>query len=132
MAIYYQVRNSPNRRMKPADKILELTKQINGIINTERYLKDDPVAQPDPDIINASDVSLSFFQEGISEAWGSELRAEYLRELPRERDNLTALIVALKQLEIDFEAGEFDGDLDKLARVMKETGLSKYLWRSEP
>ena len=69
MAIYYQVRNSPNRRMKPADKILELTKQINGIINTERYLKDDPVAQPDPDIINASDVSLSFFQEGISEAW---------------------------------------------------------------
>jgi len=35
-------------------------------------------------------------------------------------------------LEIDFEAGEFDGDLDKLARVMKETGISKYLWRSEP
>jgi hypothetical protein len=106
-------------------------KEISEIICTERFLKGDLVAQPARAIVEASELSQWFFEEGLYLEEGQKHRIEYLKSLPERRTKLYSLITSLESLEANFEAGLYDESLDNLRRFLVESGVAEELWEQE-
>jgi hypothetical protein len=131
MLIYCQFGSFPVQEIKPAQMAERIRKEIDEVTSTERFLKGDPVAHPARDIVEASDTSLWFFEEGLYTEAGQKLRAEFLMSLPERREKLRPLIPALESVEVNFEAGLYDEDLEELKQFLVKTGIAAEMWERE-
>jgi len=130
MLIYYQFGSLHVQKTKPKKLIKRIRKEIRGIIETERFLKGDPVAKPAREIVECSDVSFWLFEDGgLDEEAGEEYRAEYLKDMPQDRERLSSLIQAIESLEINYEAGLYDDGLEELKKYLFETGIAEEMRR---
>ena len=131
MLMYCQFGSIPVQAIKPAQMTERIRKEIGEVTCTERFLKGDPVVQPARDIVEASDTSLWFFEEGLYTEAGDKHLAEYLKSLPENRERLCRLILALEFLEVDFEAGLYDERLEELKHYLVGTGIAADMWERE-
>ena len=131
MLMYCQFGTLQVRKIKPRRMRKRLRKEISGIIDTERFLKGDPVAQPARDIVEASDISHWIFYEGLYTEEGNKYREEFLEWLPEKREKLRPLIHALESLEVNFEAGRYDEGLEELKLYLVKTGIAAEMWERE-
>jgi len=126
LVIYYRI-NDHIQKLKPPEEIERLQKRIQGIIDTERFLKGDPIAKPDPEIVNASDCSVGFFNELLYTEEGEKYRREYLKDLPSQRAVLSGVIDGLEQIILAYEAGVLEENNGRIPRVLDNLGVGRFL-----
>ena len=131
MLMYCQFGSFPVQEIKPAQMAERIRKEIGEVTSTECFLKGDLVSQPARAIVEASELSQWFFEEGLHLEEGQKHRIEYLKSLPERRKTLCRLITSLESLEANFEAGLYDESLNDLSRYLIESGIAEELWEQE-
>jgi hypothetical protein len=131
MLICCQFGSLPVQGIKPGRMAERIRKEIGELVDTENFLKGDPQACPARDIVEASDISFWFFEEGLYTEAGDNHRAEYFKSLPERREKLCRLISALESLELNLEVGLNDEALDELKQYLIKMGIAEEMWEQE-
>lgn len=102
LVMYYVGHSGKIRKFEPVKQIEEARLLIKGIIDTERFLKGDPIAEPSDKVIDP--VEDEWWLYGHDDYAANKCK-ELLASLPLRRERLTELIERLEQVQLAFEAG---------------------------
>jgi len=128
--VYYYVGGYDGKihKFEPLKAREVVRKRMDGILDTIRCIKGDPVAEPAEEIFHADGTSEAFFCGELLKEDLERMAEDYLKDLPEEYERLEKVVDRLEQLELAHEAGILSSDGKEFNELLAEFSKDLRIW----